>query len=72
MSNETSNDDNEATENGKPRPASADDRSCEQRVLNEEVRELSEHVRRVQLESEARIQAMWKKRGLFGLTTSTG
>ena len=72
MSNETSNDDNGATESGKPRPASPDDRTHEERVLDEEVRELSEHVRRVQLESEARILARWKKRGLFGFTTSTG
>jgi hypothetical protein len=65
MSNETSDDDG-ATENGQPEPA------CVEPALDEELRELSEHVRRVQLETEARILTRWKKRGLFGLTTSTG
>lgn len=71
MSNETSKGD-DAVENGQTKPAPQKDRASERRKLEEEVRDISEHVRRVQLESEARILARWKKRGLFGLTTSTG
>ena len=66
--------DGDATaKSGQSNTSGADeDRASADRALREEVREFSEHVRRVQLETEARILARWKKRGLFGLTTSTG
>jgi len=59
-------------DNGQPEPSSAEDRTLVGLSREEEIRRMSERIRTVQLESEARIKAMWKKRGLFGFTTSTG
>ncbi len=72
MSNETPSNDDRAADKGAPESDLPEVRACEERKRDEEVRDISEHVRRVQLETEARILARWKKRGLFGLTTSTG
>ena len=66
------NDKNLEADNGQPEPYSPEDRSLVGLSREEEIQRMSERIRTVQLESEARIKAMWKKRGLFGLTTSTG
>lgn len=58
------------TENGKPDHSGV--RDLAGLSDEEQIRRMSEHIRKTQLETEARILARWKKRGLFGLTTSTG
>ena len=60
------------TDLGQQESPSPDDPTLAGLSPEEQLRRMSEHIRTVQLESEARIKAMWKKRGLFGLTTSTG
>jgi hypothetical protein len=66
MCNETGDEGGERTE--QTEPAAPEDRA---NTLEEALPAFPEHLRQAILESEARILAMWKKRGLFGLTTST-
>ena len=70
MSSEPPTEDDRAA--GDETPGTRGTRDDEGRKRDEELRAISEHVRRVQLDTEARILARWRRRGLFGLTTSTG
>jgi hypothetical protein len=70
MANEVFDDD--AAEKDQPSPPPAGGRGSEEHAIEGEPPGFPEHVRRAILESEERILARWEKRGLFGLTTSTG
>ena len=71
MANEIPDDDG-LTPNGDPGSAKPGGGAREEVKPAEGLPRFPEHVRQAILESEARMLASWKKRGLFGLTTSTG
>jgi hypothetical protein len=66
------NPDDSTEQDGQPKLEPAEDRAGEGQAPDEELPRFPEDLRRAILESEARVLASWKKRGLFGLTTSTG
>ena len=72
MSNEAPDDTEGKAPKGRAGSARPDGGACEEGNSTDELPRFPEHLRQAILESEARILARWKKRGLFGLTTSTG